>query len=186
MLPKQQFSTLASIVHRYATGNPWSEQKLTEVQDQLLSHGYITLRPENNMFMLIPTARGWYLIKKDTPYPVYGEERRSMGAPAKIRRFLPHNPQATFDDFLNGLAQPFIVNEPTEVTFHNFKRFMADKTFNYNDDWNIDSFRSANKYLYETITEALPESNKTTLYTLLDMLFYLFMIRDKQIKNGKT
>ena len=186
MLPKEQFSALASIVHRYATGNPWSETKLTSVQDQLLSNGYITLRPQNNMFLLIPTARGWYLIKKDTPFPELGVETRSMGVPAKIRRFLPNNPQATFDDFLNGLAQPFIVNEPSEVTFHNFKMFMADKTFKYNDDWRIDDFRSANKYLYDTITEALPESNRITLYTLLDMIFYLFMIRDKQHRNGKT
>ena len=182
MIPKEQYNALASIAYRYASGNPWSEEKLTVVQDQLLADGYITLRPHNNRFLLIPTAKGWYLIRKDTPYPTLDVEMRSY-APTQTRTFKPQNPSASFNDYLNGLVKPFLVNKPAEVTFHNFKIFMSDKTYQYDADWKIDDFRRANKYLYDVIGEALPESNKTTLHTLLDMLFYMLVIRDKQQKR---
>ena len=197
MLPKEEYKILSSIVHRYEQGNPWTEKQLTPIQSKLQELGLISSEKSTrelngkqlDCFKLQPTASGWSFVNKDKTVPA------ELGGDSAVKINLDSNSskayqnktfcppeESDFEFFFDCLVGPLMKNAPSEITFHNFKLYMCAKSpYKYCKDWRIVDFRNANRGLYENICTELPESNKNTLFTLLDMLFYMNSIKDNSL-----
>lgn len=179
-LTKPQFNALVSIVRNYDASKPNKVGSIPLAEQEYLTNvGYCFVNGEN----ILPTVNGWKKIitNKEVPVeitqlsPVQNKEKTADYPKSGITMEFVN--EDTFKTMIDSLIADFVNNQPAEITFSNFKKYMNHKVVHYMKGWNIDDFRKANRFIYDNIVEVLNESNAKTLHLLLD-LFYLLRVEN--------
>ena len=180
-LTKPQFNALVSIVRNYDASKPNKVGSIPLAEQEYLTNvGYCFVNGE----FILPTVNGWKKIINNKQVPVEIAELSPIpkkDKPAEIAntgRTVSFGNEDTFQTMIDSLIFDFYDNQPAEITFSNFKRYLNTKTLYYKKGWSIDDFRAANRYTYDNIVEVLQESNAKTLHLLLDLMYLLNVEND--------